>query len=1008
MQNSFLTLKSWLWLFAMILLIAGGMLNLSQRSNAKFPPTDGIYWKKTDQGIIAAKIEPDSTGARAGISKGDKLLAISLDEKIYDEIIAPSDVQIYLDQAGLGNNLTYLIQKTSYSFSDNFYYAELHKLEGAPRWTARIVFLYLVGLIYLFIGVFVLFKQGGRSPFVLHFATLCLTAYVFHCFKPIGLFKDVDLGIAIFNDAALILFAPLFLHFCLIYPVRNEAFKEHKWRVWLLYAPAMLLTGAMLFSYLYNFLPIGALAIETIANAIDSNQLIVILYRLIFAHFIAGLSAGAIFLLRRSIQTKQTVVRQRLKWVIAGTIAAIIPLTVFTLAQEVFDLSKSDWLTGAAILPLSLIPLSFGHSVIRYRLMDVDIVVRRALVYALTTLAISALIGGLAIGLVLFAFGQSPLVNELPQVFIPQIVVASIVMAAIVLLSAPLKNFLQERADRFFYGERYDLRRSLLDFGKTLSATTELDSLLNALVSRLQQVLNVEKVAVFVEDEEAIGEYRIARSAGLSNEFSMPGEFRQMIRTNSAKSGIVRADALELVDLTDSDSGAYIRQELHYFIPCVVRGKMVAVIGLGRTTDGSLLSSEDIEILRTVSGYVGVAIENSLLYQEQQRRADELALLKEFNESIVESVNVGLLAVDNEGIITRCNTTVEDLFGLRREEAVGKRVEELFADEFSSVLASILGKTRWQLTEIRNAYKLFAETRDGVSMTLNIAIAPLRAPSGERTGAILVLEDVSSRIKLEEQLQQREKLSSIGLLAAGVAHEVNTPLTGVSSYTQMLLGMIPETDPKHALLQKVQRQTDRATNIVGNLLNFSRAGSSADFNELEVNRILEDTIQLLEVQLRRSNVELIRNYTPDLPKIYGNAGKLQQVFTNLILNARDAINNRGSFSELETEPTINGIVVKMKDAGGRIELETKTSFEGVVIQVKDNGEGISPENLTKIYDPFFTTKEVGKGTGLGLAVTYGIIEEHGGQVSVESELEKGTTFNLTFPIAETQAKAIAS
>ena len=114
---------------------------------------------------------------------------------------------------------------------------------------------------------------------------------------------------------------------------------------------------------------------------------------------------------------------------------------------------------------------------------------------------------------------------------------------------------------------------------------------------------------------------------------------------------------------------------------------------------------------------------------------------------------------------------------------------------------------------------------------LNIALAPLYADTEEQTGALVVLEDVTQRLQLEEQLQQREKLSSIGLLAAGVAHEVNTPLTGVSSYTQMLLGMLPESDPKHALLEKVRRQADRATDIVNNLLNFSRTGSAEEFNQ---------------------------------------------------------------------------------------------------------------------------------------------------------------------------------
>ena len=248
-----------------------------------------------------------------------------------------------------------------------------------------------------------------------------------------------------------------------------------------------------------------------------------------------------------------------------------------------------------------------------------------------------------------------------------------------------------------------------------------------------------------------------------------------------------------------------------------------------------------------------------------------------------------------------------------------------------------------------------------------------------------MLENVSSRVKLEETLQQSEKLSSIGLLAAGVAHEVNTPLTGVSSYTQMLLGMIPETDPKHALLQKMQRQTDRASNIVGNLLNFSRTGNIVESAEIDVNKLLDDTLQLLEPQLRKSNVEVIKNYTEATPRVFGNGGKLQQVFTNLILNARDAI-----------------------IGGGRITLITAVSDGEVNIEVTDTGEGISEENLNKIFDPFFTTKGVGNGTGLGLAVSYGIVQEHAGTIEVQSENGNGTTFKLSFPATSKQRQRAVS
>jgi two-component system, NtrC family, sensor kinase len=977
MKGKVLTVWSLIWLVATVLFVVGSALNLSQRANGKFPPTDGIIWMQTADGIYAEKVKPNLAGARAGIIPGDKLIAISTDEKTFEEIVSPADVQLYLEAAGIDGHLTYFYQRPAYTFKDNFYYADLHKIDSEPRWTASIAFLSIVGLIWLAIGMFVLFKQGSNAPFVLHFATLCLTAFVFLIYRPIGTGEDLDLGIMILDDLAFIFFAPIFLHFCWRYPTRSEVFGKNRWRTFALYLPAALIflgTMACYISFRAEFM-------TSWAQFIDRYDILGNLYLTALAHFYFGIGIGASTLAWRFFTNQQQMVRQRLKWTVWGTIAAVFPIFAFQIAKRSFNLPEDISTTALTTLPLALIPLSFGHSVVRYRLMDVDVMVRRVFVYALTTIAISMLIGAIALSLVFLAMGAEFSTNNIIRGLI-----GVVAMSAIILLSEPLKNFLQERADRFFYGERYDMRRGLLDFGRTLSAATSLEPLLNSLVSRLQEVLAVEKVAVFIEREKQAGQYKIVKSVGLSSDYVVPNDFRQMIREKSAKTGLVRADELEISEHETSDGQGFIRQELHYYVPCVVRGKMVAVIGLGRGVDGSLLSSEDLEILQTVSGYIAVAVENSLLYEEQAKRADELAVLKEFNESIVESINVGLLAVDGNGIVTRCNSTFEDMLELSRDQVVGKLVIKLFDENFSVNLLQILGKSQWHLQELRHGYKLHTTSTNGNSLILNVAVAPLRTVSLNQTGAIIVMEDVTSRVKLEESLQQSEKLSSIGLLAAGVAHEVNTPLTGVSSYTQMLLGMIPETDPKHKLLLKVQKQTERATNIAGNLLNFSRVGNTTDFDELDINQTLDQTLQLLEIQLRKSNIQLVKNYADLLPKIYGNAGKLQQVFTNLILNARDAIFE-----------------------GGTITLITKVEDEdSVIVEITDDGIGIEPENLSKIYDPFFTTKGVGSGTGLGLAVTYGIVQEHSGTIETFSNVGEGATFRIEFPVAQKRRKRAVS
>jgi two-component system NtrC family sensor kinase len=949
------------------LLVTAGLLNFEQRWTHKSPPTDGITWVQQNGQVIAQAIEPGSAGARAGILPGDHLFAVSEDEKQFDEIDLAYKVQIYLQEAGVGGHLTYSIERPSYPEETRYYEADLYDIGAVPSWTSHEIYINLIGLVWLFVGLFVLFKQGGRAPFVLHFALLCLVAFAFHFYQSTGRLKDLDIAIAFLKPAAFILFAPLFLHFCAIYPVRYRLAQPRRWLAALLYLPASVLIAIEALIY---FEPLDRLGFTEIFIA-NFNKVV-------FIHFWLGVAMSAVLLVRRFIKSEAAVVRQQLKWVVWGSALAVTPFTLFYAVSFVFGLPSESWMTDVAVLPLVLIPLTFGNSVVRYRLMDVDIVVRRAAVYALTTLAIALMIGAVVFFVGRFALGVEAIPGELTW----PVLIAISTMTMIVMLAAPIKNFLQVRTDRLFYGERYDMRNGLLDFGRTLSSTTALDPLLDALVSRLQQVLGVERIAIFIEDERSAAGYRVARAAGLSSAMIVPPDFREMIRTRSAETGVVRADDLDLVPQT----AGFVRRALHYYVPCVVRARMVAVIGLGRSADGALLSSEDVEILRTVSGYVAVAIENSLLYQEQQERAAELEMLKEFNESIVESINIGLLAVNLDGRVTRCNSALEQMLGVTREESIDLKVEDLFAEDFSETLRQVLGAAGWRLTELRHIYKLHTATRTGRSLVLNIALAPLHATSHGHTGTLVVLEDVTSRMRLEEQLQQREKLSSIGLLAAGVAHEVNTPLTGVSSYTQMLLGMLPDTDPKHALLQKVRRQADRASNIVNNLLNFSRTGSATEFHSTDVHRVLDDTLQLLEPQLRRSQVELVRRYDEQLPQAFGNAGKLQQVFTNLILNARDAL------------PT-----------GGQITLRTTAKDDDTLaIEIMDTGIGIAPENVAKIYDPFFTTKGVGRGTGLGLAVTYGIVQEHSGHITVESTPGHGTTFRITLPTAISRARLQAA
>jgi signal transduction histidine kinase len=261
---------------------------------------------------------------------------------------------------------------------------------------------------------------------------------------------------------------------------------------------------------------------------------------------------------------------------------------------------------------------------------------------------------------------------------------------------------------------------------------------------------------------------------------------------------------------------------------------------------------------------------------------------------------------------------------------------------------------------------------------VNVAIAPLVTRKFNVIGRLIIVDDITERMELESQLSQADKLSSIGLLAAGVAHEVNTPLAVISSYAQMLAKQLQGDTTKAGLLEKITRSSFRASEIVNNLLNFSRTGGT-EFADVNVNKIILDTLALLDHQFKTSRIKVEDELAGDLPAIHGNAGRLQQVFLNLFLNAKDAM-----------------------PGGGTLRVTTANGT-GVSVVVSDTGAGIAQEHIARIYDPFFTTKTSprdgqNRGTGLGLSVTYGIIQEHAGKIRVESRPGSGTTFFLDFPL----------
>jgi len=942
-----------------ILTLAAGVaavINFQQQHRFRLPE-DGVVWVDRHGGVEALYVTKGSGGANAGVHPGDKLASIN-----GVPIANAANVTQVLVRVGSWSKAVYHISRLGVEIDPTV-------IVGEVPLDLAVTYQYLVGFAYLVIGLFVYFRRGSAQK-ARHFYVLCLSSFVFLCFHYTGQFNAFDKVIYFGNLAAGLLAPAVFLHFCLTFP------EPRKWLQKPLRAAVLYLPAALLFAVFVAFAT-GALTV-----AIPLLELRWMLDRVWMVFWTVPYVAGGLALSVEYRKAEDPIVRQQLKWLRNGAFCGILPFALLYVLPYAMGVIPNAYLK-MSVLSLPLIPLTLAYAIVRYRLMDVDIIFRRGYAYTLATICVFAAFYGII-------FSLASLVQKSFK-DLPNIGLITVMLIAAFLFQ-PIRDWIQERLDKHFYRDRYDYRRTLVEFARELGSETDLDAMLASVGERLRQTLSIKHMAFFLSEEGANGpEFRLKQSMGGNPRLAaagreeldlsflnwkLPEPYLFFQRTRHQLDAVSRA-------WPASVRSAIADLDLTYYLPCTVRGRTIAYMGVSRTADGDYLSSVDVELLVTLAGYVAIAIENASLYRSLQRKVEEYERLKEFSENIVESINVGILAADLDDRVESWNTQIERLSGIPRDHAVGRTLSELFPIELAAEFDRVRGETgihhiyKFVLKPAAtpaggNGHGLPASLRE---TTLNIAIAPLVSKDQEQIGRLIIFDDITDRAELEQRLVQADKLSSIGLLAAGVAHEVNTPLAVISTYAQMLAKQVGDDSQKSLILDKIAKQTFRASEIVNSLLNFSRT-STTSLGDVNLNRVIQETLSLLEHQLQKSGIQVKTDFDPGLPPVHGNAGQLQQVFLNLFLNARDAMS-----------------------AGGALEVRTWPEGSGARAEVADTGHGIAPEHLHRIYDPFFTTKAVRKGTGLGLSVTYGIIQEHGGSIEVFNRPGGGASFRLELPLA---------
>ena len=927
-----------------VVLVCLAVLNMALVKTWPGEAEDGVLWTSRGTDVIASDIAPGSSADRAGIRRNDVLLTLN-----EDPVLKAEQVEAALHGASVGRSFKYVLMRQG---AENVIAVELQ-----PMPTVRQGLYYslaLVGVLSIIVGSSVRLRRPN-DPATLHFFWLTVAFFGVLAFTPSGRYDRLDYFFDWADAIARFLLPPLFLHFAFVFPDRpNPWAKSEAGRAVIpsFYLPALLLLGGRIVAF---------------ADGLHGSQSSVLLQRIESASLIylaLCLLGGLALMLRTLTRLRSVTARRQLRWIVWGMSVGALPFVTLYLIPFLFgwSLSFSEY---TAVL-LGCIPLAFASAIVRYRLMDIEVIIKKALVVSTVVMVLISIYA-----LTLRLVGYLPGADQNRSQF------WAMLATLIVALVAPwLKNAIQAGLDRLYYRDRYDYRRALMSFARDLNSDLDLDRLTSRLVERVSETLGVEHMALYMLDPRAVARrFTAIASTGFTS--GVPGIEGGSTLGARLFDGlpVVIDDPLPMRRLLGDESAAWREVGLYCFVPCVAKDATIAVLAAGRRQHGEPLNSEDLVLVNAVAGQAATAIENARLYGELRGKAEEIERLRQFSDSVVESLSDGLVVVDFDDRVLRWNRRVELLFGVERHRAIGRRLAALFSRPFVDTLAAV----RRDAPGGTQLYRVPLATGQGDGkreLLVNLAVAPFQTADGAQAGWIIVLEDVTDRANLEEQLRLSEKMAAIGLLAAGVAHEVNTPLTGISSFTQLLLERSEPGDPRTELLEKIERQTFRAAKIVNSLLNLARP-SGGETGPVDVNVVIGDVLSLLEHQFKMSKIQLRRDLSGAPVVVRGVEYKLQQVFLNLFLNARDAM-----------------------PKGGWVSVSTRVDGCEALVEVGDTGAGIPSEHLARIYDPFFTTKPDGGGTGLGLAVTYGIVQEHGGRLSCDSDVGQGTRFRLVLPLMQ--------
>ncbi|MCG8461946.1 MAG: ATP-binding protein [Holophagales bacterium] len=878
------------------------------------------------------------THDEVGVEPGDVVMVAGPD--------TPASIRALESRLRSAESITLLVQRGE-EFESVAYLRP--GLELDPVYLALVV----IGLLYLLIGLYTGLKQ--RHPRSSLFFFWCATSAALYLLVPaLPPADDADRWIFLVDQASRTLLPALTLHLFLVFPAPLFRARWTRRLVPAAYAPSALL---LLWHGSQVFLD-GRFAGGPASTA---QVLLVDRIELVLLVGISLLAAVALFAhLQRRPEWQH---RKQVQWILLGLLAGYVPFLLLYVVPWIAGLATPTWSTLIAVLPLAFVPLAFAYAIFKYRLLELTVVMRDIASYST-----AGVVGvfGFRLAQVLIDAGVA---EELTLARNALTFAAGLAIAGALV---PTKTAVSNRLERLQHGGLWAHRRLLRGLGHDLLYERDLDRLCATLVEQLEEGL-VSRVNLFLR--QGLGGLAPVRR----RDGSPPRVDLELLGPEFWDRDVQAISGAQLPDTEPTDELRLFALGYRYAFPIRIQDQPVGLLTMSYKYDEDPLDGEDLELVRGLLNQAALAIENARLLSEVRHQLSEVERLEAWNEGILESSPSGIAVLGANRCIVSANGAFAKITGRSAEELSGQPIDEVLP-------VRPLPEPEDGLVEVGYC----DPTGDEHYLQLEVAVySGSESRPGQR---VLVARDVSEKVNMELRLKEKEHLASLGMLAAGVAHEVNTPLTGISSYAQFLMADLADDDPRQAILRKMEKQTFRASQIVNSLLDFSR-NRRGEMGRVDLAEVLADTVQLLEMRASRDGVSL--TFVPPAKgasaHVLGNEGELHQVFTNLVSNAVDAVTAAGDSSRGATGPE------------RRVSVDLECLEHRVRARVTDTGPGVPPERLATIFKPFFSSKLGQGGTGLGLAISFNIVRRHGGEIRAENhpESEPGCTFTVELPSYQT-------